>query len=220
LGISERREREREQLTTMILEAARDILSEQGLDALSMRAIAERIEYSPATIYLYFKDKEDLIHRVIHHGFDRLTLYMREELSRLEGATAVEEFAALGRAYALFALDNTAYFRVMFELPSVAQMGQDCPQHDGLERVDENPFDFVIETVREAAEEGLISVPRAETGAYIGWGLIHGLTSLFLSGHLGTAVAGRDEFLALVEDAQRSLHEGWRPNPSATEPEK
>ncbi|MEX0893041.1 MAG: helix-turn-helix domain-containing protein, partial [Gemmatimonadota bacterium] len=58
MGIAERREREREQVRTLIVEAARDILSAEGLEALSMRAIAERIEYSPATIYLYFKDKD------------------------------------------------------------------------------------------------------------------------------------------------------------------
>jgi AcrR family transcriptional regulator len=217
MGITERREREREQLTTLIVEAARDILLEQGLDALSMRAIAERIEYSPATIYLYFRDKEELIRHVIHHGFERLAGYMREETRKLgEGAGAVEEFAALGRAYAHFALDNTAYFRVMFELPSVAQMDHDCPapeQHGGP---GEGPFDFVIDTVKEAAEGGLISVPNPATGALIGWGLIHGLTSLFLSGHLGEAVADREQFLALVDDAQRSLHLGWRPSSPQT----
>jgi AcrR family transcriptional regulator len=77
MGIAERREREKEALRTLIIEAARDILSEQGLDALSMRAIAERIEYSPATIYLYFRDKDELIREVVCAGFERLHEFNR-----------------------------------------------------------------------------------------------------------------------------------------------
>ena len=61
MAIEGSREKAKEALRTRIVEAARDIVSEEGLDALSMRALAERIAYSPATIYLYFRDKEELL---------------------------------------------------------------------------------------------------------------------------------------------------------------
>jgi AcrR family transcriptional regulator len=213
MGITERREREREALRTQILEAARDILSEQGLDALSMRAIAERIEYSPATIYLYYRDKNELIHEVVHEGFSRLHEYMAAgvEMDSTPPAYTPTEYASMGRAYARFALENTAYFRVMFELPAVAQMDCPCPElPDGATVTDKPSFDVVVEAVRRAADQGVMNVADARRGAVIGWGLIHGLTSLYLSGHLRDMAQSHDEFMQLISDAQHQLYEGWR----------
>lgn len=217
MGTAERREREREALQTRILEAARDILSEQGLPGLSMRAIAERIEYSPGTIYTYFRDKDELIGAVVHSGFHRLNEYTRTELEA-EGAGAgpVESYAAMGRAYVRFALENTAYFRVMFELPAVAQM--ECPPvevEDGVAMTEEPSFEQVVGTLERAVGEGLICVPSAMHGAVIGWALMHGLTSLYLSGHLRDLAPSHEAFLELVTTAQQSLYEGWRPAPAA-----
>ncbi len=213
MGIAERREREKEQLRTRIIEAARDIVSDKGLDALSMRAIAERIEYSPATIYLYFKDKDELVREVVVAGFERMSDYMREELVEAgESATALEEYRRIGRAYARFGLENTAYFRVMFELPTVPQM--DCPRPElpeGTTLQDDQSFDFVVDTLREARDQGLISIPDPMRGALVGWGLMHGLVSLYLSGHFGGMVKSHEEFLALITEAQQLLYRGWRP---------
>jgi AcrR family transcriptional regulator len=212
MGTSERREREREALQTRILEAARDILSEQGLDGLSMRAIAERIEYSPGTIYTYFRDKDELIRAVVHTGFQRMGEYTRLEVEAAGVEGPLDTYAAMGRAYARFALENTAYFRVMFELPAVAQM--ECPMADSAECVamtGEPSFAHVAETVERAVEAGLIVVPDAMRGAVIGWALMHGLTSLYLGGHLRDVVSSHEAFLKLVSTAQQSLQEGWRP---------
>lgn len=215
MGIAERREREKEALRTRIVEAARDILSEQGLDALSMRAIAERIEYSPATIYLYFRDKEALVGEIVEEGFGRLVRYFREELDVAgEGAPADVQYSAIGRAYARFAIENTAYFRVMFELPTVPQL--DCAEGVGAEApgaalTGERAWGSVVETVRRGVEQGCFQIPDAGRGALVGWALIHGLTSLYLSGHLSREVASHGDFLDLVEEAMAMLRSGWSP---------
>lgn len=208
LGTAERREREREQIRTLILEAARDILSEQGFAALSMRGIAERIEYSPGTIYLYFKDKDDLIREVVKAGFERLEAAIRDMLATLpETMNAADQYGATGRAYARFALENTAYFRVMFELPGVAHLIE-CPQPEpGAPRGD--VFDEVVALVAKAGDEGSLMIDDAGRAAVIGWGLIHGLVSLYLGGHLTSNVGSHDEFFELVEDALRTVHTGW-----------
>ncbi|MCI0432274.1 MAG: TetR/AcrR family transcriptional regulator [Gemmatimonadetes bacterium] len=210
MGIAERREREREQLRERILEAARDLLSEQGLAGLSMRAIADRIEYSPATIYLYFKDKEDLVHEVVHAGFRRLHEYTGSEVSKLgETAGAAEQYSAMGRAYARFALENTAYFRVMFELPGAAQFDRDeCAARDASQP---DGFEVVVDLIERATAEGSMRVADARRAALIDWGLIHGLTSLYLSGHLVEEVRSNEEFMRLVDEAMRSMHEGRSP---------
>jgi AcrR family transcriptional regulator len=211
MGISERREREREALRTQILEAARDILSEQGLDALSMRAIAERIEYSPATIYLYFRDKDELIREVVREGFVRLNGYFQEAVRSVAGEPPIAAYGAMGKAYARFALESTAYFRVMFELPTVANM--ECPSRDpdaGAPGTDAPSFEVVVASVQRAVDAGELSLDDAARGAVIGWGLIHGLTSLYLGGHLRETVQTHEQFLELIDEAQHSLYRGWR----------
>ena len=210
MGIAERREREKEALRTRIVEAARDIVSEQGLDALSMRAIAERIEYSPATIYLYFKDKDAILADIMEAGFRRMGEYMREELGEAgESATPAEQYLGLGRAYVRFAIENTAYFRVMFELPKVAQM--ECPREcEGLAMVGGMPREFAAATVQRAIDDGHYRIPSAERGALVGWALVHGLTSLYLTGHLSDEASSHGDFLDLVEEAMAMLGAGFR----------
>jgi len=208
MGIPERREREKEHLRASIIEAARDLLSEQGLAALSMRAIAERIEYSPATIYLYFKDKEALISEVVRAGFTQLEGYVGAELERVgEEASAADRYSAIGHAYGRFALENTAYFRVMFELPSAARV--DCPAGGGQEQPGRDPFG-VVTLLQRAEAEGMAGLGDVRKAAMIGWGLIHGLTSLYLSGHLGRFATTGEEFLEFLEEAKHSLYWGWR----------
>jgi hypothetical protein len=67
----------------------------------------------------------------------------------------------------------------------------------------------MVATVQGAIDAGLITIRDAQEGAVISWGLVHGLTSLYLSGHLGMAITTHDEFLSVVERAMDSLGSGW-----------
>ena len=69
MGIKERKERQKEELRQKIMNAATEILNKDGIDAVSIRNVAARIEYSPRTIYLYFKDKDELLQEIIESGF-------------------------------------------------------------------------------------------------------------------------------------------------------
>jgi len=208
MGITERRQREREELRTRIVEAARDILSDEGLDALSIRSIAERIEYSPATIYLYFRDKDELVREVVKAGFMRLAEYIERGVAELgPDANPAEQFRATGRAYARFAVENTAYFRVMFELPKVPRMDCHPPMDSGtLPPCDAN----LVTLVTRAKEAGLMKVGDPAQAALVGWGAMHGLVSLYLSGHLAPEVQSPEQFAELIEAALVTLWEGWK----------
>jgi AcrR family transcriptional regulator len=217
MGIAERRERDKEALRKAMVEAARDIISELGLGGLSIRAIAERIEYSPGTIYLYFRDKDELLGEVIQAGFERMREYIEAELKEV-GAEAdpAQQHRALGRAYARFGLENTAYFRVMFELPGVAQV---TGEHNECRAGGPNESgSLLVETVQRAMDAGLYQIRTAEEGSLIAWGLIHGLTSLYLSGHLAGEVGSPEAFFGLVETAMDSLGQGWRPRETPAAP--
>jgi AcrR family transcriptional regulator len=72
MGIRERQDRERQAVTTSILDAARDLFVNEGYRNVSIRKIAERIEYSPAAIYSYFASKDDIFYALAEEGFRRL----------------------------------------------------------------------------------------------------------------------------------------------------
>ena len=66
MGVRERRDREREEIRTRILDAARELFATEGYEAVTMRRIADRIEYSATAIYFHFRDKEALLQELCH----------------------------------------------------------------------------------------------------------------------------------------------------------
>ena len=72
MGTKERQDRERQAVTASILDAARDLFLAEGYQSVSIRKIAERIEYSPAAIYSYFASKDDIFLALAKEGFHRL----------------------------------------------------------------------------------------------------------------------------------------------------
>lgn len=72
MGIKERKERDREKQRDLILQAAGEIFAKEGLEKLSIRKIADKIEYSPAIVYHYFKDKEDIVSHIMKKGYLKL----------------------------------------------------------------------------------------------------------------------------------------------------
>ena len=72
MGIKERKERERDQRRELILTAASEIVAKEGIDNLSIRKIANKIEYSPAIIYHYFRDKDDILEHLLTKGYQKI----------------------------------------------------------------------------------------------------------------------------------------------------
>ena len=96
MGVRERRERERTETREKILEAARSLFIEEGFDGVSMRKIADRIEYSPTAIYMHFADKEELFREICHEDFRKLAQSMA---GLAQVSDPVERLRRLGSAY-------------------------------------------------------------------------------------------------------------------------
>ena len=75
MTVQERRVREKNEVREKILDAARDLFVTHGYEGVTMRKVADRIEYSPTAIYLYFADKESLFREICHQDFHRLSLH-------------------------------------------------------------------------------------------------------------------------------------------------
>lgn len=201
-------------LRARIVDAACQVLAEEGIDALSIRAIAERVEYSPATIYLYFRGKDDLVRAVLERMVGVLSRYFREALSALpSSADGRAMHRALARAYVLFAIENTSFFRLMFELPGVPRlMAEWAPEPEGVALSEERPFAVAVAVLKRAEAEGHYAIPGgAKEGALVAWSLVQGLVTLYLSGHFGDSVPDRDALMTMLERSLDSLYEGWRP---------
>jgi len=112
MGSKQRREREKEALRQEILDAARELFVNEGYENVSMRRVAEKIEYSPTTIYLYFEDKASLLYAICEETFARLAKRM-EAITR-DSDEPIAALRAGCRAYVDFGLKNPNHYKVTF----------------------------------------------------------------------------------------------------------
>ena len=174
---AQRRAREKENLRRAILDAARELFVTEDYKAVSMRRIAEKIEYSPTAIYLYFKDKEEILFNLIQEGFTLLY----EKLSQLDIADPVERLRQGGARYFEFALTHPQYYKLMFQL-EVSGMEAVCIEKP---EVGMQTFGFIRACVIQAMEQGQFrkEVPEIIVSHTI-WAHIHGAVSLALDRRL------------------------------------
>lgn len=114
MGIAERRIRQKESVRCSILEEARKIVEQEGWQALSIRKIAEAIEYSVPVIYDHFANKEAILLEFTREGYQLLN----EELTKVKGKhkEPAEQIEAMAYAYWKFAFDNREYYQLMYGL--------------------------------------------------------------------------------------------------------
>src|SRR5580765_5326806 len=119
MGIRERQERDREAVRRAILDAARELFVAEGYRNVSIRKIAERIEYSPAAIYSYFPSKDDIFFALAEEGFRRLDAKVRTSLGHDD---PLEDVRACWWAYYEFSKEQREFFELMFVDRSVPQI--------------------------------------------------------------------------------------------------
>ncbi len=148
-----RREREREAMRVRILAAARELFAERGVDAVTMRAIAERIEYSATAIYFHFRDKEALLRALLTDDF-RLFAAELQKVTTI--SDPVVRLRASAKAFVEFGLTHPNHYRLMFMTPlsedPVLAAGPALDRHSPAE----DAYTFLQTMVREAADAGAI----------------------------------------------------------------
>mgnify|MGYP003584310366 CR=1 FL=1 len=174
-GITARREREREALRQSILEAARELFREQDYGSVTLRKIAERIEYSPTTIYLYFRDKHALVVELIAEGFERL----RQRMLGAQSADPVETLKRSSLEYLRFSQQEPHYYRLMFQLED-QELNERCREND--QRLSESCFVFLTENIGRLRKAGQLRPELSDlTVAHLLWSGLHGAACLDLA---------------------------------------
>jgi AcrR family transcriptional regulator len=180
MGVRERRARQKQLLRQEILDAARELLVRDGYDALSMRRVAERIDYSPTAIYLHFKDKQELVFSLCEETFARLVKEL-ESLPREYHDPVVRLRKGMER-YIQFGLKNPNHYVPAFVLPPPADL--DTKRLESLHNPESNGM-RALATLRDTIADGVkakkLRKMDPDLAARAAWGAIHGITSLLIT---------------------------------------
>lgn len=178
MTISTRKERQKEELRGKILDAAKELFIERGFESTSIRNIAERIEYSPTTIYLYFKDKDDIFFALHQEGFVLLNQYFK---SLQNVADPFERLKAITRSYIAFALENPEIYDLMFISRSPMNALTKDRDDDKWEEGNK-AFGALSNTVIECIQGGYFRGMDPEILSFTCWSMVHGICALEIRG--------------------------------------
>ena len=173
MSITTRKEREKAEMRALILSAAHDIFKEKGYDGLNIRSIAERIEYSPATIYLYYKDKNELFYAL---QFEAAAAKRDHLLPALQVENPWERLIEFGRLYVDFGLKHPDWYDLLFltRAPMEHIENQQCWTLGMATHA------FFVDTVQACVDARYFKSTDAATIAYTLWCHAHGMVSLFV----------------------------------------
>ena len=209
MGPIERKERERLELRRKILDAARSLFAEQGFEAVTMRTVAHEVEYSPRTLYLHFKDKEELFRELCLEDFRILG----DAFGKLMAiADPFDRLRASGLAYAEFAQTYPNHYRLMFMAPKPVH--QDPAEVEWKGNPEADAYAFVRACAQEAQAKGLLRPgwEDPDLAAQVIWGALHGVIALHLTHGDDPFVPWR-EFSSRVDSVIRVIQDGLRADP-------
>jgi AcrR family transcriptional regulator len=197
MTIETRREREKTELRNLILLKAKEILVTEGPDKLSMRKIAQAAEYSPATLYIYFKDKDEIIHALMEMGFGMMVGSMGDIWNI---PNPVHRMYALGLGYVHFGLDHPDWYEIMFVSPQPFNHLERCKEEwcNGI---------ALFESVVQVSQEIIDAHPTMRTDARVlalqFWSMAHGLVTLHNAQRLD--IVDTKDHRRLAEDTLESM---------------
>jgi len=179
MGVAERKAREKEELKQQILDAARELFVREGYENVAMRKIAEKIEYSPATIYTYFEDKDEILDCLCEETFRHLHEHKFAAIHKMKG-DALELLKKGMETYIRFGLEHPDHYIVTFILKNPAsEKLEGCKTRKG--KAGQECFNDMRNAVRRCMEEGRIKNAELEETSQALWAGIHGLTALLIT---------------------------------------
>src|SRR5882672_5938222 len=179
MGVRDRRARQKQLLRQQILDAARELLVREGYDRLSMRRVAERIDYSPTAIYLHFKDKQELVFSLCEESFAKLAREL-ETLADEYPDPLVRLRKGMER-YIAFGLKNPNHYLPAFVLPPPADLN--AKRQQVMVSKDSNgmrAFACLHDTIADGVKAKKLKKVDPDVAARSTWAAIHGITSLLI----------------------------------------
>jgi AcrR family transcriptional regulator len=193
MGVKERRQRERTQVREKILDAALEAFSTEGAEGVTMRALADAIEYSPPVLYAHFRDKNALIQELCYRQLRSLA----KAFANFGALDPVERLRRIGYVYADFAVENPSHFRFLFLTHHELIIDDDQLAREDPQR---NAYAFLKQTVKDGLAAGVFrpEYTDAEEIAQLCWGSAHGMVAI-------QNIKGKDSWIDW-RDARTSAH--------------
>jgi len=190
MGIVERKIRQKEETKTAILQAAWDIVTTEGWQTLSIRKIADAIEYSVQVVYSHFENKEAILLEFTKEGYRLLTHRLEE--ARQAHIKPSKQLEAMAQAYWNFAFEQKEYYQIMFGLGIPA-----CETANKI--IDLKLMGNVIaSTIHAAIETGNNKHVDQKLKFHTYWSILHGLVSMQL---MNRNEMSNEEKLMILKDA-------------------
>lgn len=177
MGSIDRRAREKAEVQEKILAAARELFIREGHEAVSMRKIAEAIEYTPPAIYTHFRDKADLIRALCRQDFGALS----EAILRVSKVQdPVHRIIKIGQAYIRFAVEHPHHYKFMFMTPHPVDVEPDPESVAEKDDPERNGYAALRKAISDAMAAGHMAGEHrdAELVAQVFWAMVHGIASL------------------------------------------
>jgi len=192
MGIAERKEKQKIEIRKRILDASMQLFVEEGFNNVSIRRIADIIEYSPTTIYLYFKDKDEIFFNLHEIGFQKM-LEMNRELDDIQNPLL--RLHKMGENYIRFGMENREYYDLMFIQPEpmakLTEMG--CNWENG-----DAALARLRDTLIECMDKGYIAKTDPIVLSLSVWSMVHGLVSLATRERLEKLVSEKENILPMI----------------------
>jgi len=176
MGVKERREREKSETRDKILDAARELFITEGYEGVSMRKVAEMIEYSPTAIYVHFADKEELFRELCHLDYARLAEVFQ---SSVMSNDPIERLRQIGAIYIDFGTRYPNHYKFMFMTPHPPHEPDDVDR-EMMGNPEKDAYAFLKWAVQQAIEAGCFrpELRDAEIISQTLWASVHGVISL------------------------------------------
>jgi len=170
MGIKERRLREKEEVRSTILTAGWRLVKEEGWESLSIRKIADAIEYSIPVIYDHFENKEAILEEFGKEGFKVLTKKLKKAKEKHQ--QPAEQLKAIAEAYWDFAMKNTEHYQLMYGVGMACCEGEHCMSEQTEFR------ELIAEPISELISKGKHPQANPCLKYHTFWSIMHGLISI------------------------------------------
>ena len=165
--VSQTRERYREELRRTILAAARDAFSRGGYETVSMRSLAEALGLSHGTLYVYFKDKDEIFEALVNESFDQFAAALRATAGK--GGDPVAFLRRAGRKYVEFGLENPSAYEFAFLL-----------RRPGGAKKPHVAYEYLRAAVQRCIDAGRFGTRNVDLASQALWTAVHGVTAMLI----------------------------------------
>lgn len=171
-----------------IIDVSKELLLKEGFGKISMRKIAAKAGVSATSIYLYFKNKDELLLALIEESIEKLNSALKEAAEPDSGP--VERLERMAMAYVKYALENPQEYEIIYMVRP-----EEMPKYPKEKfRQVRDTYELIASIIHKGSEKMLLEVDDPLVSAYTIWAQLHGIVSVVLNKRLDTRIP-KEKFL-------------------------